>query len=76
MLIFYQNGHKENCTHAKITGLRVSQRAKIECDVDEHKYDVLHHRTGPCVVVREPGTGRLFESLSNQDVVFIPDEFL
>ena len=69
--------HKVRCNPEvvvrRVVGLQDEERAQMLEELDEWGYFVLMHATGPGVVLRDPATGDLFESLSNQDVFFLSD---
>lgn len=71
-------GHRERCgkTSGTNTLLPESHRANIEEQIAFDGYAPVHHRTGPAIVVRDPDTGKLFESLTNQDVYFVDEGIL
>ena len=68
--------HKAWCqppTVRKLTVLPDEEKAQVLEDIGELGYFVAVHHTGPGVVLRDAATGELYESLSDQDVVFASD---
>ena len=68
--------HKGRCqppSVRKLTVLPDAERARVLEDIGEQGYFVAAHHAGPGVVLRDAATGGLFESLSDQDVVFASD---
>jgi len=75
--IGWKSGHKKECKSNNSTTtrqLKEKNRATIESIVESHGHVVLTHpRTGPFIVLKDPDTGALFESLSDKNVVFESD---
>jgi tetratricopeptide (TPR) repeat protein len=54
----------------KITAVPKNSQASLKQEVLKKGYAILPHHTGPAAIVQDPATGKLFEDLSNQDVIF------
>ncbi len=69
--------HKKECKKMMtVSGIPESHRSNLEGQLASQGYAVLFHHTGPSILLKDPRTGELFESLTDQVSGFIPDNWL
>lgn len=68
----WRDGHKADCKKddsSAVVMLDDDDYASVKEECELGGYYIITHRTGPSVVLRDRGTGELFESLTNKAVL-------
>jgi hypothetical protein len=77
----WKKGHKKECGPERVCHLVLDQaKAAVRKRIDENKLFPTNARPlggnniEPCMIVRDPETGRLFDSLRDDDIFFLPSD--